>query len=142
MIPAGTTLTLDIQGTTGQFVPRTASDVEVDVSNALTPYLDVYNIQITRGSLLSDPLRLYYWNWPYTAVVIVRTRVDHAEADDVATYVRTAFYSASGEMPTVTVRGSGPQQTPDVTTGPSLLSASALAVVALVAVAIIVVKVS
>lgn len=135
MIAAGSTLTLDVKGTAGQWIPRTVAELRAVVIDALTPFLHVYDVSVTRESFLSDPENLFYWNWPYVAVVTVQTRQDHGKSEDVASIVAHAFYNGAGTLPSVTVRGFGPQQQPDITTGPNLLGSltgiAALAVIGL-----------
>lgn len=115
MIAAGTTLTLDVQGSTGQWIPRTVDEVRAIVLDALSLHFEVYDASFTRQTLLADPENLYYWNWPYVAVVTLQTREAYAESADVGSIVAHAFYTGAGTMPTVTTRGSGPQQLPSST---------------------------
>lgn len=135
MVPAGTALVFDVQGTTGRFAPRTAADVEVGVSNWLRALMDVTDIQITRDSFLSDPLRLYYWNWPYTATVRATTKATYSAPRDAASIIVSAFRDATGEYPTVTVRGYDAPQGSDVSRGPSLIGVGSLLALGAVAVA-------
>lgn len=128
MVSAGSTLTFDVKGTAGQWLPRTAAEVRAQVVDALTLQFHVYNVAMERETFLSDPENLYYWNWPYTAVVTVQTRVGYGSVDHAAAIVANAFYQGAGTMPTVTARGSGPQQDPDVEIGPSLFSLGALVI--------------
>lgn len=138
MIAAGLTLTLDVQGTAGQWVPRTTGEVRAQVVDALTPNFHVFDIQLRRETLLSDPENLYYWNWPYTAVVTLQTRESYGDASDVAAIVAHAFYDAAGSVPTSTVRGSGEQQGP-AATYEGLQAGSALVWLAVAAAAVLVV---
>ena len=129
MLPAGTTLTFDVKGTAGQWIPRTVADVRAGVIDSLTPHAHVYDVSLTRESFLSDPENLYYWAWPYVAVVTLQSRMTYAHSDDLASIVAHAFYSAAGALPTVTARGYGPQQTPDVITGTTVFGSLGLVVV-------------
>lgn len=134
MINAGQTLTFDVKGTAGQWIPRTVAELRAQVIDSLTPFLHVYDVSVTRESFLADPENLYYWAWPYVAVVTVQTRIAYASADDVASIVAHGFYNGGGTLPTVTTRGYGVQQLPDVTTGPSLFgSVTGVALLALLA---------
>jgi len=137
MVPANTTFTLDVKGTAGQWLPRTVAELRASVIDSLTPFMHVYDVSVTRDSFLSDPENLFYWAWPYVAVVTVQTRVGYADVDDVASIVAHAFYSGGGRVPTVTVRGTGPQQNPDDVRGPGLFgSLTTVAVLGIVLIAV------
>ena len=136
MIAAGSTLTLDVQGTVGEWLPRTADEVRGAVLGVLGGSFTVHDVQIERATFLSDPENLYYWAWGYKAIVTLTTREGYGDAADVGAIVANAFYQAGGVVPTVTVRGSGPQQGPATSyVGVDLSMTLVLAGLALLAVA-------
>lgn len=141
MVTAGETITFDVQGTTGQWVPRTVAGVRQDAINALSPFFDVESVSVDSPSFLSDPIH-YVTNWPYRATVRATMRSDYGDVRDVDSIVAHAFYEAAGDLPTVTAdhyeQGQGAAST---TSGTSVLGVlgitGALIVVALVAIIII-----
>ena len=122
MVQPNTTITIDIEGQTGGWLPIDDTDLRAGVLNALTPFVDVLGLTITRGSLLSNVLDFQWFHWNYSAVLTVRTRLGYADADDLRSIVAGIFYDRGGAMPTVTLRTFGESQGPGVTqTGLGLL---------------------
>jgi len=115
MVRADTTLTFDIEGTTGGWLPIDDTDLRSGVANALTPFVDVLEVAITRGSFLANVIDVQWWHWNYRAVVTLRTRSAYADADDIRSVVAGVFYQAAGAMPSVTVRSFGEAQGAGVT---------------------------
>lgn len=107
MVPAGSVLTFDVLGAAGEYLPRSPQQVRSDVIAGLTPFVDVIALDITRATFAGDPLR-FLSNWPYSAVITIRTRVVHGATDDLARVIAHACYEAAGELPTVRTRGFPP----------------------------------
>src|SRR5262245_15906409 len=126
MIPAGTRITFDVQGTTGSYWVRTDEGVRADVITELMGFGTVEDVSIKRPGALEDP---WTWgtglHWPYRATVRIVTKFAHNSIDDVNSIVRGAFWNSAGEPPTVTANGYQPGQTDamDPTTGPDPLDA-------------------
>jgi len=138
MVPAQTTLTLDVKGQAGQWAPRSPGEVRGQVMNALTPYFHVYDVTLTTGTDTVFDTGFGFWNWTYAAVVTLQTREPYATVDDVASIVAHAFYNAAGTVPVVTTRDVGPQQGIDVDLSPSWMSVGALLALGAVAVAAVI----
>jgi hypothetical protein len=143
MIARNTVLTFDVQGTTGQWIPRTIAGIRQDAINGLAPFVDAQDVEVSAPGFLSDPVHSLT-NWPYSAVVRARVLADYRDVRDVDSIVAHAFYTAAGDLPTVTARrleaGQGEAGT---TTGPglgTLFAGSALVVIALVAIAVVAIK--
>lgn len=139
MVPAGTPISFQIAGDTGQWLPRTVADVRKDALDALSPDFDVITLAIVRtASLTDDPLNLYYWEWPYTATLDASPRSDYGDIRDVDQVVAHAFYLGAGQVPTVTAPGYGePTDTNPESQPPGVTGLFRLAVVGLIAVAVI-----
>lgn len=137
MIRNGQTLTFTVNGTTGQWLPRTVAGVRQDAIDALTPFFDVESVSVNSPSFASDPIH-YIANWPYTAYVRATVQADYGDVRDVDSIVAHAFYEATGEIPTVTADAlEQAQKPPDERTGVSLTAIFALAVIGIVAFAVI-----
>jgi len=122
MVRANTTITIDIVGQTGGWLPIDDTALRAGVLNALTPFFDVLSFTITRGSLISNVLDFQWFHWNYGAVLVIKTRVDHNDPDDIRSIVAGVFYDQGGAMPTVTLRTFGETQGPGVSqTGLGLL---------------------
>lgn len=126
MVTAGTSLTLDVKGHTGQWLPRTSGELRANILNNLSPNFQVHDVVITSGG--DNPLDTGFglWNWDFTAVVTLTTNEAYNDSDNVASIVASVVNDASGTMPAVSVRGFGQQVTPDVNVGPSWLSVTSL----------------
>ncbi len=138
MVSAGTVLTFDVAGSSS-WLPHTASGVRSDAIEEMRQTLDVIDVSITTPSFSDDPLRSLK-RLQYQAVVIAAPLSDYGDPHDVASFVRTAFTNAAGELPTVIVRGIDPNAGPPTreTPGLDLKTYGLLAVVGLVAIAVIV----
>lgn len=138
MIDARETITFDVQGTTGAYLPRSVDSVRQVVIDNLTPFFDVQDVTMQTDAFTSDPFH-YISNWPYKAVVRVVTRDSYADVRDVDSIVAHAFYEGAGELPTVTARGlEAGQGDPDKKVGGfSIQTLLILAVVVIVAFAVI-----
>lgn len=136
MIQAGSTYTFDVQGTTGQWVPRTVAGVRADVLDQLSAYFDVEDVSIETTGFLSDPVH-YVTNWAYRSTIRASVRADYGDIRDVDSIIANAFYNATGDLPTVTAQGQEGNQSDASTTAPgsSLTSLAFLAVVGLLALA-------
>ena len=141
-IPANRSIDFDIQGSTGEWVPRTVDDVRSEAIRALNYYGTVEALTVTK---LSSRLLAPLWDWTYSASLRLRTRYSHADIGDLNAIVAGAFYSASGEPATVTSSSYGQIQGPGVSDEspsqlPALLGVSSITIVAAVAVAVFVAK--
>lgn len=137
MIPKGTEIAFVVNGTTGQFVPRTVAGVRQDAIGQMSAFLNVKDVTFETDEFLKDPLHYALWNWRYTANVRAVTLFDHAAIDDVDAIVAGAFQTAAGDRPTVTASGFERGQGEDTTRGISLTTVLVLGVVALVALAVV-----
>jgi hypothetical protein len=139
MVKAGAVITFDVQGTTGEYLPRSADSVRAIVINGLTPFFDVQDVSIETDSFLSDPLH-YLSNWRYDATVRIKVLTDYGDIRDVDSVIGHAFYDGAGNLPTVTARayeqGQGDAQT-IAPGGFSVKTLLVLAVVGLVALAVV-----
>jgi hypothetical protein len=98
MIPAGTTLSFEVSGVVRQgLMTYNAEDLHANVVNKLTPFVSVYSVVIRPTTRVV----IGVLDWSYTATVVVGSKVDHGNADDVGSYVRTAFYEATKDVATV-----------------------------------------
>lgn len=137
MVRNGQTITFDVQGSTGAYLPRTVNGVRQAAIDALTPFFSVQDVSIASSSFLSDPLHSLSL-WPYRATVRATVQADYADIRDVDSIVANAFYQAAGELPTVTANGyEASQGSADNRGGLSLTGAITLAAVGLVAIAVI-----
>lgn len=102
MIPRGTELTFTVKGstTTTWWSLFTVAEFEGDARDHLSRTLDVISLSIDASTYTAGVIA-----YQYTAIVTVKTRVDHAKADDVASIVAHTFYSVAGSMPSVTRGG-------------------------------------
>jgi len=122
MVKANTAITVEVVGQTGGWLPIDDTALRAGVLNRLTPFFDVLSCTITRGSLLANVLDFQWFHWSYSAVIVIKTRVDHGDPDDIRSIIAGVFYDQGGAMPTVTLRSFGETQGPGVTqTGPGLL---------------------
>ncbi len=141
-INAGTQITFEINGSTGEWIPRTPDDVRSAVIGELSYYGTVESLTIVKeSSRLLAPL----WDWRYSARLVIRTNFGHASINDLNAVIAAAFWTAAGEPATVTspqygqVQGSGIiDNSPDATT--ALLGVGSFTIIAAVAVAIFVLK--
>lgn len=137
MIDAGRAITFDVQGTTGEYIPRSVSSVRAIVIDQLAPYFDVEDVAFQTSSVLSDPFHSLS-NWPYRATVRALPLADYGDVRDVDSIVAHAFYEAAGNLPTVTASGyETPQGPSDQRAGLSFGLGALLLVVGLVALATI-----
>lgn len=137
MIANGQTLSFTVNGTTGQWLPRTVAGVRQDAIDNLTPFFDVESVSVNSPTFASDPIH-YIANWPFTAYVRATMRSDYGDVRDVDAIVAHAFYEATGEIPTVTADDEEPDQAPpSETTGFSLTTLAVVLVIGLVALAVI-----
>lgn len=121
MVPHGSLIIFDVNGTTGGLAPVDDTDLRSRIIAGLAPYFTVMEVAITRGSTLSNIIDFQWFHWNYSAVVTLRTRSDYADVEDVRSVLIHAFYDAGGAFPTVTIRTLGEAQGPSVTTtGPSI----------------------
>lgn len=140
MVTAGSVITFAVNGTTGEYLPRSVGSVRALVIDGLTPYFDVEDVAFQTASLASDPFHALS-NWPYTATVRAVVRADYGDIRDVDSIIVHAFYDATGNEPTVTADDyEAGQGAPDRRTGFSLTTVLTLAVIAIVALAVIKVK--
>lgn len=141
-INAGTRVRLVVQGSTGEWVPRTPDDVKSNVINALSYYGMVQPFTLVKeSSRFLAPL----WDWRYTAALTLTTTFGHAKIEDIKAIVATAFHGAAGEPAIVAAIDYGDTTTPDVidnTPDPTtaLLGVGSFTVIAAVAVAVLVFK--
>ena len=110
MVPAGSTLTLDVRGTATSWLPTTPAGIRAAALDDLSPFFDVPDLVLSSTSILGSQVTFPSFNYPYTGVLTLRTRVAYGDTDDVASIVANAFYNHAGSVPTVTVRGYGVQQ--------------------------------
>jgi hypothetical protein len=135
MIAKNSVIIFDVKGRTG-YLPRTEAGVRQNVIDGLTPFFEVQDVSLSTSTVLSDPLHQIN-TWPYTAVVRAKTQADYGHVRDVDSIVAHAFYTAGGELPTVTARGYEKGQSEDKPTGLSLTTALILVAVSLVALAVV-----
>lgn len=103
MIPAGTTITFQVAGSTGIGLTgfgTSPDSVRNDVTAYLSGFFDVYSVTVNAESLLQSAIE-FSWNWTYTATVTLGTREDYGSVDDIGSIVAHAFYQAGGALPTV-----------------------------------------
>jgi hypothetical protein len=112
MVPANSVLVLDIEGQTGGWLPVDDTGLRAGVLDRLTPFFHVLGLTISRGSTVSNILDFQWYHWNYSAVLTIKTRIGYATADDARSIVASAFYSAGGSMPSVTIRSLGESQAP------------------------------
>lgn len=136
MVEGGRELTFDVQGTTGEYIPRAVDSVRAIVIDNLTPFFDVADVAITTSSVWSDPAHALS-NWPYRATVRATPRSDYGDIRDVDSIVVHAFAEATGNAPTVTATGHETAQG-DASTEQGTSGTLLLIVLAIVAVAVIV----
>lgn len=101
MIAAGSTLTFTVRGTTeaAQFqLVFTPGMLRAAVVAQLAAIVEPVRVDVTTD----DTVITGTLPWTYRADVQVKTRVAHASAEDVKAIVAGAFFTASGNMPTVT----------------------------------------
>lgn len=123
MVPANTVIVFDVQGQTGGFIGVSEADLRAGVLDGLTPFFTVQEASITSGSLLQDVLAFRY-HWFYSARVVIKTRVDYNQLDDVRAVIAHAFFEAGGAFPTVTSPSYQESQgAANTETGPSVLDA-------------------
>lgn len=115
MVAAGSILTFDVQGQTGGIIPVDSTDLRSGVIDALTPKMNVNDVEITVGSTLSNVIDFQWLHYNYSAVVVVTTRVDYGQPGDVGSIIANAFYTAGGAVPSVTSRDAGQTQGPGIT---------------------------
>jgi|SRR5882672_3181880 len=124
MVRAGDSLTFDVQGETGGFVPVDDTDLTAAVNDQLAQHFQVVRNDLTRGSAFSNIVTGQWLHWSYTAVVTVRLRGDYGSPADVGSIIANAFYNAGGAIPAVTSRELGESAgTGITTTGPDFGSA-------------------
>jgi len=145
MIAAKTQVTLDVVGATGAWVPRTVDTVRSQVISELSNSMTVNSLNVTKvsGGLFSQ----YPLVFGYQSTIVVTTKYGHASVNDINAIVRSAFWAAAGEAPTVSARGFVGQVVQQPGTGddtpspfPALLGVGSFTIIAAVAVAIFVLK--
>jgi hypothetical protein len=137
MIANGQRIVFDVQGTTGNILPRSVASVRQAAIDALTPFFIVEDVSIDSQSALSDPLHSLSL-WPYSATVRAVMQSDYADVRDIDSIVAHAFYQAAGEVPTVTAEGLEAAQGPaNNSHGLGLTGALTLVAVGLIALAVI-----
>lgn len=131
MIPRGTELTFTVKGstTTSWWSLFTVAEFEGDARDHLNRTLDVVSLSIDASTFTAGVIA-----YQYTAIVTVRTRVDHAQADDVASIVAHTFYVIAGSMPSVTSGGFAGFKLPKLPSLP-LSTTIGLAAIALILIA-------
>jgi len=141
-IMAGTSVQFEINGSTGEWIPRTEDDVRSMAVRSLSQYGVVTSLTIVRQS---SRMLAPFWDWRYRADLRMTTKYGHAKIEDLNAIVRAAFWDATGEPPTVTsptygqIQGTGVEdESPDPTN--KLLGFGAVTIVAAVAVAVFVLK--
>lgn len=119
MIPAGTALSFRVDGGVTQgwwtSITQAPDEVRSRVIAALVPFVSPMNVTITPTTHIS----LGITDWNYSAVVTVRTKSDHAKAEDVGSIVAHAFYEAASRMPTVVVTDETPAAAPGGVANPA-----------------------
>lgn len=144
-VNANTAVQFIVQGSTGEWVPRTPDDVRSAAIANLSKYGTVRPLTITKESSRLPLSAIDLWDWRYTASGTLTTRYSHASLEDVRKIVAGAFWQAAGEPVTVSfpgyseIAGEGVRDTsPDVTN--KLLSVGAITIIAAVGVAVFVWK--
>lgn len=117
MVPAGSTITFSVVGTTAGLLPIDATDLRSRVVDRLGLFFTVLNCTIARGSTLGNIIDFQWLHWNYTATVTIKTRLAYGATDDVRSVIANAFYLAGGALPTVTTAGETAGQV-ETTTGP------------------------
>lgn len=112
MVRANSTITFSVSGTTAGLIPTNAVSVRSTVADRLSLYFDLLTLTITPPSWMQSILNVEWLHWSYTASVTLKTRVDHADIDDVRAVVANAFYTATGAMPTVSAPALGEVEQP------------------------------
>lgn len=107
MVRAKSTITFAVSGTTAGWIPTDATSVRSVVADRLGIFFDLIALTIKPPSWLENVVNVEWLHWSYTASVTVKTRVDHADVDDVRSVVANAFYVATGAMPTVSIPSAG-----------------------------------
>jgi hypothetical protein len=86
-----------VQGSTGEWIPRTVDDVRSQAIAFMTPYFVVESVGVTRTS---NAILREYWDFGYDANVRVRTLRDHSGIVELTKIVADAFTYAAGEPAT------------------------------------------
>lgn len=123
MIPKGTRITFDVQGSVGHWIPRSTQGVRQDAIDNITPFARVESLSIARPGFIEDPATFVLGvNWPYESAVRILTQFDHGKIDDLVLVITNAYEFAAGSIPTVTARDWQPNQDPQLDyTGPGLV---------------------
>lgn len=115
MVPANSTITFVVAGTTNTLLPADATNIRSRISDRLGLYFTVLNLTVTPKTNLP-----WILDWEYAGAVTIKTRLAYAESDDIRSVIVNAFYEAAGAMPTVTIPAQGEQQGPAVGDSPGL----------------------
>lgn len=140
MISRGTSIEFTVQGSTGEWIPRTVDDLRSNAIDEMSADFVVNSVGITRTS---NSIFREYWDWGYSANVRATTIADHAGIAELIKVVSDAFASASGEPCTVQATGYGagayPSGQPGGTTEPRTPWGLGLGVFGLLAIAVAIV---
>ena len=101
MIRSNTRIVFDVHGAVNGWVPFGAPAVEDVRSRAiagLSPFFRVHSVSVTDNGLFDAT---------YTARADLVVLGDYDSIDDVKSIVRSAFWEASGDVPTVSAPGYG-----------------------------------
>lgn len=137
MITRGTMIEFTVQGSTGEWIPRTVDDVRSQAIAFMRPYFSVESVGVTRTS---NAFFREYWDFGYDANVRVRTLSDHSGIAELTKIVADAFTYAAGEPATAQApayeRAPFPGGQPGGTTEPASSSLFGLGLFGLAAIAV------
>lgn len=142
-INANTAVQFIVQGSTGEWVPRTPDDVRSNAVAAMSRYGTVLSLTINKEAGRLPISGIDLWDWRYTATGTLRTSYSHASLEDVRSIIAGAFWGAAGEQVTVSFPGYGEIAGAGVSEPSSenkYLTVGAITIVAAVGVAVFVLK--